>query len=74
MKYNYSHFISSVQVDDLLTDGKNPHKVVESEFYMCGTSRITIKNLTTNQVFELTEWDQRCEEFIHGPIEGEFDS
>ena len=69
---NYSHFISSVGVGDLLTDLKHPHKVLESEFYMCGTSRITIQNLTTNQVFELTEWDEKCKEFIHGPIDGEF--
>ncbi len=69
---NYSHFISYVNKGDVLTDGVNVYTVVVPEFYSCGTSRIIVENSETKEQIELAEFDPRCEDFIHGPIPGEF--
>lgn len=71
---NYAHFISFVKQGDTLNDGTDQYEVVKPEFYSCGTSRIILKNLSTGVEFQLTEFDERCSEFIHSPIPGEFDS
>lgn len=71
---NYSHFISFVKSGDVLQDGVYEYEVVKEEFYVCGSSRIVLQNLTTKEEFELGEWDSRCQDFIQGPIPGEFDS
>lgn len=69
---NYAHFISFVKQGDILDDGESKYEVVKPEFYSCGTSRIVVKDLLTGEEFQLTEFDERCAEFIHGPIPGEF--
>lgn len=71
---NYSHFISYVSKGDVLTDDLNEFTVVVPEFYSCGTSRIIIESSVTGDRIELTEFDPRCADFIHGSIPGEFDS